>query len=76
MSQRKCAEQFLSLICLTRSAHSNELARSRLEILKARDSGIVKILDQAKTKLDEITQGAGYRDLLVNLMVQVRFLVF
>eukprot|EP01128_Nolandella_sp_AFSM9_P012374 TRINITY_DN9214_c0_g1_i1.p1 TRINITY_DN9214_c0_g1~~TRINITY_DN9214_c0_g1_i1.p1 ORF type:complete len:242 (-),score=94.55 TRINITY_DN9214_c0_g1_i1:194-877(-) len=51
-------------------AHSNELAKSRLEILKARDAGLQKILAATREKLDDVSKRPEYKDLLVSLILQ------
>jgi len=52
-------------------AYSNELNQSRLQILKARDEGIQKLLTESHQRLAAITKdAAGYKKLLHNLIVQ------
>jgi len=51
-------------------AHSNELARSRLQILKARESGVTKILETARNRLEQLSKGSEYKNLLISLIVQ------
>lgn len=55
------------------SGHSNELAKSRLQILKAREAGMQKIIEKAKLKLDEISQ---VRMSTLSLLVDPLFLCF
>eukprot|EP01123_Difflugia_compressa_P015414 TRINITY_DN8631_c0_g1_i1.p1 TRINITY_DN8631_c0_g1~~TRINITY_DN8631_c0_g1_i1.p1 ORF type:complete len:231 (-),score=49.49 TRINITY_DN8631_c0_g1_i1:85-777(-) len=51
-------------------AHSNELAKSRVMILKAREVGVQKILDTARSRLEELSKKDIYGKLLVDLIVQ------
>lgn len=55
-----------------RSAHSNEVRYSRLKTLKARDDAMQEVKKQALAKLPSLTSGAGYADLLENLILEVR----
>jgi len=51
-------------------AHSNELAKARLELLKRRETGVQVIFDKAKNKLDDISRSPQYKELIVNLVIQ------
>lgn len=51
-------------------AHSHEITRSRLAILRARERGTVKVLEQASAQLEKLSKGEGYKDLLVSLILQ------
>jgi len=51
-------------------AHSNELSKSRLELLKRREGGVQAIFDNAKSRLDDISRTPEYKDLLVDLIIQ------
>eukprot|EP01127_Copromyxa_protea_P002778 TRINITY_DN1272_c0_g2_i1.p1 TRINITY_DN1272_c0_g2~~TRINITY_DN1272_c0_g2_i1.p1 ORF type:complete len:226 (-),score=83.16 TRINITY_DN1272_c0_g2_i1:41-718(-) len=51
-------------------AHSHEITRSRLAILRAREKGVNKVLEKASLELEQLSKGAGYKDLLVKLILQ------
>jgi len=51
-------------------AHSNELNASRLKTLKARDDAINGILQASFKRLKDISEGPGYSQLLLELIVQ------
>jgi len=51
-------------------AHSHEITRSRLEILRARERGVNRVLEQASKELEQLSKGSGYKDLLVKLILQ------
>jgi len=52
-------------------AYSNELNQSRLQVLKARDEGIQKLLSESHARLAAITKDANsYKKLLQDLIVQ------
>uniref|UniRef100_A0A6B2LH75 V-type proton ATPase subunit E n=1 Tax=Arcella intermedia TaxID=1963864 RepID=A0A6B2LH75_9EUKA len=51
-------------------AHSNELSACRLQVLKAREAGVNKILETARSRLEQLSKGSTYKDLLVDLIVQ------
>lgn len=53
-----------------RIAHSNEVRYSRLKTLKARDDAMQEVKKQALAKLPSLTSGAGYADLLENLILE------
>jgi len=41
-----------------------------LQILKARETGVNKILDTARGRLEQLSKGSEYKNLLVSLIVQ------
>jgi len=51
-------------------AYSNELSKARLQILKAREIGVNNILDTARDRLEHLSKGSKYKDLLVSLILQ------
>lgn len=52
-------------------AESNEINRSRIEILKEREQGIIGIMDEAKLKLIELSNDRNkYRDVMTKLILQ------
>lgn len=54
------------------SAHSCEITKSRLEVLKTREAGIEHTLAQSKAELIKLSSSPQYKDLLVKLIIQVR----
>lgn len=53
-----------------RIAYSNALNNSRLKILKAREEGIQKLLEEAHQRLFSIARDSNYRQILQELLVQ------
>jgi len=51
-------------------AHSHEITRSRLAILRAREKGVQRVLEQASKQLEQLSKGGDYKDLLVKLILQ------
>jgi len=51
-------------------ARSNETSRSRLTLLKARETGVNKIFNATREKLAEISSRPNYKDLVVKLILQ------
>jgi len=51
-------------------AHSHEITRSRLAILRAREKGVQKVLEKASQDLEQLSKGSGYKELLVKLILQ------
>jgi len=53
-----------------RIAYSNALNVSRLKILKAREEGVQKLLEEAHGRLSAISRDPSYRDILQALLLQ------
>ena len=54
------------------SQHSNLLNQARLTVLKSRDDHVKRIIEEAKTRLDEITKDTSkWRKVLQDLITQV-----
>eukprot|EP01126_Amoeba_proteus_P060452 TRINITY_DN7994_c0_g1_i9.p1 TRINITY_DN7994_c0_g1~~TRINITY_DN7994_c0_g1_i9.p1 ORF type:complete len:262 (-),score=55.94 TRINITY_DN7994_c0_g1_i9:43-726(-) len=51
-------------------AHSHEITRSRLAILKAREEGVNKVLEKATHELQQLSKRSDYEKLLVSLILQ------
>jgi len=51
-------------------ARSNLLSDSRLQILKAREAGVARIIDTARQRLEDLSKSDKYQELLVNLILQ------
>jgi len=51
-------------------ARSNELNQARLRVLKARESSLEKILDDATKRLRDVARQSNYKTLLKDLIVQ------
>jgi len=51
-------------------AHSHEITRSRLAILRAREKGVQRVLEQSSKQLEQLSKGGDYKDLLVKLILQ------
>jgi len=51
-------------------AHSHEITRSRLAILRAREKGVQRVLELASKQLEQLSKGGDYKDLLVKLILQ------
>jgi len=51
-------------------ARSNETSQSRLQLLKARETGVQKIFNAAREKLNDISARSNYKDLIVSLILQ------
>lgn len=59
------------------SQHSNLLNQARLTVLKSRDDHVKRIIEEAKTRLDEITKDTSkWRKVLQDLITQVHVHVF
>jgi len=53
-----------------RIAYSNALNNSRLKILKAREEGVQRLLEEAHGRLASISKDPSYKDLLQDLLLQ------
>lgn len=53
-----------------RIAYSNALNNSRLKILKAREEGVQKLLEESHSRLSQISRDPSYKQLLQDLLLQ------
>eukprot|EP01104_Vermistella_antarctica_P017446 TRINITY_DN617_c2_g1_i1.p1 TRINITY_DN617_c2_g1~~TRINITY_DN617_c2_g1_i1.p1 ORF type:complete len:255 (+),score=101.78 TRINITY_DN617_c2_g1_i1:61-765(+) len=51
-------------------AYSNKLNQSRLQVLKAQEECVHKVVGEAFNELASVSKGSGYKDMIVNLIVQ------
>ena len=62
----------LSILCSFFSQHSNLLNQARLAVLKSRDDHVKRIIEEAKSRLDDITRDdKKWKKVLQDLITQV-----